>query len=88
MIDAAPAACAGAVATIEVELCTLTLDAATEPNFTVAPLAKFVPVIVTAVPPLVLPVVGWKPVIVGTTTTAASTWNVLNMSKWPVPHDD
>jgi hypothetical protein len=54
----APAACAGVVAVIEVPLTTTTLVAAVPPNVTVAPLAKFVPVIVTAVPPDVDPLFG------------------------------
>jgi hypothetical protein len=37
---------------------TLTLVAAAVPNVTVAPAAKFVPVIVTGVPPAVDPLVG------------------------------
>lgn len=45
---------------------TTTLVAAVEPNVTVAPEAKFVPVIVTAVPPAVEPVLGETPVTVGT----------------------
>jgi hypothetical protein len=47
----APALPAGVVAVIDVPLTTTTLVAAVDPNFTVAPEAKFVPVIVTAVPP-------------------------------------
>jgi hypothetical protein len=64
----APAACAGVVAVIEVLLTTTTLVAAVPPNVTVAPEAKFVPVIVTAVPPAVDPVFGLTLVTVGTTT--------------------
>ena len=48
----APTLPAGVVAVILVLLTTTTLVAAAAPNFTVAPLAKFVPVIVTAVPRL------------------------------------
>jgi hypothetical protein len=44
---------------------TVTFVAAVEPNFTVAPVTKFVPVIVTAVPPNVDPVLGEIPVTVG-----------------------
>jgi len=44
---------------------TVTFVAAAEPNFTVAPVTKFVPVIVTAVPPIVEPVFGDTPVTVG-----------------------
>ena len=47
-------------------LTTTTLVAAVPPNVTVAPEAKFVPVIVTAVPPAVDPLFGDMPVTVGT----------------------
>ena len=49
---------AGVVAVIDVLLTTTTLVAAVPPNVTVAPAAKFVPVIVTAVPPAVGPLFG------------------------------
>jgi hypothetical protein len=64
----APAACAGVVAVIVVLLLTTTLVAAVPPNVTVAPVAKFVPVIVTAVPPAVVPLFGLTLVTVGGTT--------------------
>ena len=48
-----PAACAGVVAVMVVPLTTLTPVAAVPPKLTVAPEAKFVPVMVTAVPPVV-----------------------------------
>ena len=54
----APAACAGVVAVIDVLLTTTTFVAAVPPNITVAPAAKLVPVIVTAVPPPVDPIFG------------------------------
>jgi len=54
----APALPAGVVAVIVVLLTTTTLVAAVLPNVTVAPEAKFVPVIVTAVPPEVEPLFG------------------------------
>jgi hypothetical protein len=54
----APALPAGEVAVIEVLLTTTTLVAAVAPNVTVAPVAKLVPVIVTAVPPAVGPPIG------------------------------
>jgi hypothetical protein len=60
-----PAACAGVVAVIEVELTTVTLVAAVPPKLTVAPDEKPVPVILTDVPPLVLPEVGEIAVTVG-----------------------
>jgi hypothetical protein len=65
---AAPAACAGVVAVICVPLTTTTFVAAVPPNVTVAPVAKFVPVIVTAVPPAIGPLFGEILLTVGTTT--------------------
>jgi hypothetical protein len=62
----APAACAGVVAVIEVLLTTTTFVAAVPPNVTDAPETKFVPVIVTAVPPDVDPLFGLTLVTVGT----------------------
>jgi hypothetical protein len=62
---AAPAAPAGVAAVIVVLLTTTTLAAATPPIVTVAPETKFVPVIVTAVPPAVVPLLGLTPVTVG-----------------------
>jgi hypothetical protein len=44
---------------------TATLVAATPPNVTVAPVAKFVPVSVTAVPPAVAPLFGLTLLTVG-----------------------
>jgi hypothetical protein len=64
----APAAPAGVVAVICVLLTTTTLVAAAAPNVTVAPDTKFVPVIVTAVPPVVGPLLGDTLVTVGGTT--------------------
>jgi hypothetical protein len=61
----APALPAGVVAVIDVLLTTTTLVAATPPKVTVAPVAKFVPVIVTAVPPAVGPLFGLTLVTVG-----------------------
>jgi len=46
-----PAACGGVIAEIELADTTFTLVAETPPKVTVAPLAKLLPVIVTAVPP-------------------------------------
>ena len=63
----APAVPAGVVAVIDVALTTVTFVAAVEPNFTVAPVAKFVPVIVTLVPPATGPFAGDTPVTVGVT---------------------
>jgi hypothetical protein len=55
---AAPALPVGVVAVIVVPFTTSTFVAAAPPIVTVAPAAKFVPVIVTAVPPEVVPVLG------------------------------
>jgi len=49
---------AGVVAVMDVVLSTTTLVAAVDPNVTVAPVAKLVPVMVTAVPPVVGPLFG------------------------------
>ena len=54
----APAECAGVTAVIVVLLVTLILVAAAPPILTLAPDRKLVPVMVTAVPPAVLPVFG------------------------------
>lgn len=64
----APRLPAGVVAVIVVELTTTTLVAAALPNVTVAPVAKFVPVIVTAVPPPAGPLLGDTLVTVGGAT--------------------
>ena len=61
----APVACAGVVAVIEVLFTTVTPVAAVPPSFTVAPARKPVPVIVTAVPPLLFPKLGVIDVTVG-----------------------
>jgi hypothetical protein len=63
----APALPAGVVAVICVPLTTTTFVAALLPNVTVAPPAKFVPVIVTDVPPAVVPIFGDTLVTVGGT---------------------
>jgi hypothetical protein len=60
-----PAACAAVVAVIVVALLTVTPVAAVPPIATVAPVTKFVPVIVTLVPPPVDPDVGAMDVTVG-----------------------
>ena len=61
----APAFPAGVVAVIVVLFTTTTLVAAVPPNVAVAPAAKFVPVIVTAVPPSVDPLFGLTLLTVG-----------------------
>jgi hypothetical protein len=53
------------VAVIVVLFTTVTFVAAVPPNVTVAPAAKFVPVIVTAVPPAVVPLFGLTLLTVG-----------------------
>jgi hypothetical protein len=64
----APAACAGVVAVIVVLFVTTTFVAAVPPNVTVAPETKFVPVIVTAVPPAAGPLFGATLLTDGATT--------------------
>ena len=61
----APALPTGVVAVIVVLFTTTTLVAAVPPNVTVAPVTKFVPVIVTAVPPPVDPLFGLTLLTVG-----------------------
>ena len=60
-----PAASAGVVQLIEVELVTLSPVQAVDPKSTVVTPVKLVPVIVTEVPPLVEPVVGLNDVMAG-----------------------
>jgi hypothetical protein len=59
---------AGVVAVMVVAFTTTTFVADPLPNFTVAPEAKFVPVIVTAVPPATGPLFGLTLLTVGATT--------------------
>ena len=61
-----PALPTGVVAVIVVLFVTATSVAAALPNVTIAPAAKFVPVIVTAVPPVVDPLFGLTLLTVGT----------------------
>src|SRR5712692_9815439 len=61
----APAACAAVVAVICVALTTTTFVAPVPPNVAVAPVTKFVPVMVTAVPPAAAPLLGLTLVTVG-----------------------
>jgi len=65
----APAAWAGATAVSDVALAMATLVAATPPKVTVAPATKFVPVIVTVVPPVIRPEFGVTLVTVGAVDT-------------------
>ena len=62
---AVPAVPAGVVHVIDVAETTVTLVQADPPTVTAEPLAKFVPVIVIAVPPAVDPDVGLTEVTVG-----------------------
>jgi hypothetical protein len=64
----APVLPLGVVAVMVVLFTTTTLVAAILPNVTVAPTAKFAPVIVTAVPPDVDPLFGLTLLTVGGTT--------------------
>ena len=59
-----PGAADGVITDIPVALSAVTVPA-TPPNVTVAPDSNSVPVIVTAVPPLVGPEFGWTEVMVG-----------------------
>jgi hypothetical protein len=63
----APALPAGVVAVIVVLFTTVTLVAGALPNVTVAPAAKFVPLIVTAAPPTNAPLCGDTLLTVGET---------------------
>jgi hypothetical protein len=63
--DCAPAVPAGVVAVMRLALVTLTFVAAAPPTRTVAPEAKFVPEMVSVVPPVVGPLVGEMAVTVG-----------------------
>lgn len=65
MTFTAPAAWAGVVAVIEVLLTSVTPVAGAPPMLTVTPARKPVPVTVTAVPPLIFPVLGVIEVTVG-----------------------
>ena len=56
---------AGLVAVIEAAELTVTLDAVLEPKLTLAPAPKPAPVIVTAVPPSMLPEVGLSEATLG-----------------------
>jgi hypothetical protein len=81
---AAPAVPAGVVAVIVVLFTTTTLVAAVLPNFTPAPATKFVPVIVTAVPPAVDPLLGATLLTVGTGPEAAEKVAIC-MTQGPEP---
>ena len=61
----APAACAAVFAVMVVLLTTTTFVAVVPPSVAVAPLTKFVPLIVIDVPPAAGPLFGLTPVTVG-----------------------
>ena len=63
-----PDACAGATAVILVSETTDTDLAAVDPKYTCAPVTKLLPVIVTVLPPAVLPEEGDAEVIAGLAT--------------------
>lgn len=65
----APTVCDGLVAIIDVGDATVTLIADVVPNRTMDELSKFVPVIVTLVPPACVPLDGLIDVTVGAGTT-------------------
>jgi hypothetical protein len=69
MMSTIPAAFGGAVALIEMAEVTVKAVAGTVPNETPLAPVKFVPVIVTTVPPAVLPEVGVIAVTVGADAT-------------------
>jgi hypothetical protein len=80
----APAAWAGVTALIVVELTTLTDVAGDPPTLTVAPDWKFVPLIVTLVPPLVEPELGEIVLIVGAGPGLGGVPAVVNRHTGPV----
>ena len=84
----APAACTGAVAVMLELLLNVTPIADDAPNFTVAPFAKFAPLIATTVPPFVGPLAGDNDEIVGAAACGCCTVNVPFISVWPDPHND
>src|SRR5207244_2270777 len=71
------AACAGVTVVIVVLLTTVTLVTAEASNVTVAPVAKFAPVSVTAVPPVIAPPSGLTRVTVGGGTKLKQPAHVL-----------
>jgi hypothetical protein len=68
VISIVPAVPAGLVAVIWVALFTVKVAALVVPNLTAVAFVRFVPVIVTTVPPVVVPLVGVIPVTVGGAT--------------------
>ena len=64
----APELCDGVIAEMEFAVTTTTLLADAPPNVAVAPLTKFVPLIMTVVPPAANPLAGLTPVTVGSVT--------------------
>ena len=80
----APALPAGVVAVMVVPFTTTTFVAAAPANVTVAPEAKFVPVIVTAVPPVVVPLFGLTLLTVGAGPDTAANVTIC-MTQGPDP---
>ena len=82
--SAIPTAPAGAVAVMEVELTTVTPVALVPPNLTAAPVVvKFVPLMVTTVPPVVGPELGDTPTTVGTAEAEYVNWSFADVAEVP-----
>ena len=80
---ALPAECAGVVAVIEVALTTVTPVAELPPTLIDAPERKPVPVMVTAVPPAVVPETGEILLIAGAGLLVAYVNPLVSVSLWP-----
>jgi hypothetical protein len=78
-----PAVCAGVVAVMEVLPTTVTPVAEAPPNLTDAPERKPVPVMMTAVPPAVLPEAGETLLIVGAGLLVEYVNPFVSVSLWP-----
>jgi hypothetical protein len=78
-----PAAPAGAVAVIEVALTTVKVEAAVAPNFTAVAPVKLVPVMVTEVPPVVVPEFGLTPETVGAGGRTKVNWSFALVAEVP-----
>lgn len=80
---AVPAECAGVVAVIEVPLTTVTPVAEVPPTLTPAPERKPAPVMVTDVPPAVVPEAGEILLMVGGGLLVAYVNALVSVSLWP-----
>lgn len=80
---AVPAECAGVVAVMELLLTTVTPVVEVPPTLTAAPERKPVPVMVTAVPPAVVPEAGEILLIVGAGLLVAYVNALVSVSLWP-----